>query len=101
MPAASNLRGQIRTAFQAGGEAAALEAGKALNLPEKKVRRWLRKLAAPAEPTKISNVRGATLAYSPKTVVTIIKRGAEVSEVKFKDGRTQYLSNEQLVETGA
>lgn len=39
-----------------------------------------------------------TVIYAPNEDVIMVQRGEQVSLIKWSDGRTQFLSNEHLVE---
>lgn len=112
MPRASptSLRGQVRTAFQTGGETAALTRGEELGVKPGRLRRWIRKFSGerPSQrrtvdgyvpptgaPDPLRPLRGneVYLFKDPAIVAYLIKEGPYQSEVKFPNGNVRTVSN--------
>lgn len=97
----NSKRGQVRAALKHSGEEEALRIGLQLNIPEAKVRRWIRKFSAVQ--TSPQSKRGeVTSPYWPDQTGYIEEQGDDVSGVRFRDGSYHFIPNERIhkVETG-
>ena len=82
----TSLRGQVRVAFQSGGEAAARAKGKELKLPEGKINRWIRKFSGASTPTVRTGRQRIALSYWPERTGYLLREGPEQSEVHLDEG---------------
>jgi hypothetical protein len=85
----NSKRGQVRTAFESGGEAAAIKVGATIGIPENKVKRWIRKFLAPKPNMRTTSKQKVFVKGFPEELGIVVEDGPEQCIVLWEDGVTR------------
>lgn len=94
---------ELWEAYSTKGKEVAAKIGKKVGLKESSIEEYFRRWGTESDklPTERSSPK---IKYfdigNPKVELTITKQGPEVSEVRFPDGKTQFIPNNKLIPVG-
>lgn len=99
-------KAQVYAHFKEHDASSALTFGVGLGLAVATLRSWLGSWSGARAPhleitRPAESRRGVIVTWDPDAHVTLVDQGDEVSQIRWADGRTQFIGNDQLSKRGS